>query len=139
MKSRSSLLLAACLLAGSSAAQLHDLSVTADGSRAIFSVGGALRARGMANVPIGTQAYFYTAGELQLIDSHFADPQYGLVSISTDASGSLLALNGVRACPPGGPFTNPTCRQGYERYQTVIRLPGGDLTFPGITAFSGNG
>jgi uncharacterized protein (TIGR03437 family) len=139
MKLRSYIVLANSLLACPATAQPHDLSVTADGSRAIFSVGGALHPRGMANVPIGTQAYFYTAGGLQLIDSHFVDPQYGLVSISIDAGGSLLALNGVRACPPGGPFTNPTCRQGYERYQTVIRLPGGDLTFPGITAFSGSG
>jgi uncharacterized protein (TIGR03437 family) len=139
MKPPLSAVLAISFLTGPAAAQLHDLSVTADGVRALFSVGGALYPRAMPNVPTGTQAYWYTADRLNLIDSHFADSQYSIVSISTDAVGSLVALNGVRACPPGGPFTNPPCPHGYERYQTVIRLPGRDLTFPGISAFSGNG
>lgn len=114
------------------------LTVTDDGSRAFFSVSG-LRPKGLNQILTGTQGYSFSASGLQSALTSFPDPEVSLTSIAIDGNASVIAANGVRPCPPGGPFTSPPCSVGFEKYQTVIRLSSGSLTFAGKTAFSSNG
>ena len=98
------------------------LTVTDDGSRAFFSVSG-LRPKSLDQILTGTQGYSFSASGLQLLPTSFPDPEVSLTSIASDGNASVIAANGVRPCPAGGPFTSPPCPLGFERYQTVIRLP----------------
>jgi uncharacterized protein (TIGR03437 family) len=114
------------------------LVVTDDGAKAFF-LASNLRPKGSDQNLTGPQGYSFSAAGLQLQPTGFPDPGVSLTSIAVSGDASLTAANGVRSCPPGGPFTLPQCPAGFERYQTVIRFKGGSVTLAGTTAFSSNG